>query len=262
MRDQTTAHPISIEPIPILETNYVWALHDGHNAVLVDPGRAAPPLQWLEDRSLTLNGLLITHHHWDHTDGIDEILRAHRVPVYGPADARIPQVDRPLVEGDRLRLEHPELALEILSVPGHTSIHLAYVGPDFVLCGDTLFSAGCGRLFEGDAEQMQSSLDKLAALPGHTRVFCAHEYTLDNCRFALQVEPDNPQLNERLEKVVRMRRQNQITLPSTIADELDINPFLRTRQPEVIAAAQRRKPGSGTKPHEVFGVIRSWKDKS
>jgi len=262
MRDQTTPEPIFIEAIPILETNYVWGLHDGQNAVLVDPGRAGAPLQWLMDRSLTLTGLLITHHHWDHTDGIDDILKAHRVPVYGPDDMRIPQVDHPLGEGDRLQLEHPALDMEILSVPGHTSIHLAYVGSDFVLCGDTLFSAGCGRMFEGDAEQMQASLDKLAALPGHTRVFCAHEYTLDNCRFALQVEPDNPQLNERLEQVVRMRRQSRITLPSTISDELDFNPFMRTRQPEVIAAAQRRKPGCGSKPHEIFGVIRSWKDKT
>ena len=253
-------HPLSIEAIPILETNYVWALHDGQSAVLVDPGRASAPLRWLDDQGLNLTGLLITHHHWDHTDGIDEILSAHPVPVYGPKDSRIPQVDHPLEEGDGLRINHPELELDILSVPGHTSIHLAYVGPDFVLCGDTLFSAGCGRLFEGTTEQMQTSLDKLAALPGKTRVFCAHEYTLDNCRFALQVEPDNADLKKRLEQVVKLRRQNQITLPSTISDELDFNPFMRIRQPEVIAAAQRKKPGCGSKPHEIFGVIRSWKD--
>jgi len=262
MRDQTKRQPISIEPIPILETNYVWALHDGQQAVLVDPGRADPPLQWLKDHSLTLAGLLITHHHWDHTDGIDGILDVHQVPVYGPKDSRIPQVDHPLEENDSLQIEHPEFNLKILSVPGHTSIHLAFVGADFVLCGDALFSAGCGRLFEGDAEQMQRSLDKLAALPGQTRVFCAHEYTLDNLRFALQVEPDNPDLNKRLEQVVRMRRHKHITLPSTIADELSFNPFLRTRRPDVIAAAQRKKPGCGSKPHEIFGVIRSWKDKA
>jgi hydroxyacylglutathione hydrolase len=253
---------LSIEPIPILETNYVWALHNGREAVLVDPGRAAAPLQWLRDRSLRLTGLLITHHHWDHTDGIDEILEAHSVPVYGPDDARIPQVDHPLAEGDTLSLDHPALDLEVLNVPGHTSIHLAFVGPDFVLCGDALFSAGCGRLFEGDAEQMQASLDKLAALPGQTRVYCAHEYTQDNCRFALQVEPDNDELTARLEQVIRMRRNHQITLPSTIADELSFNPFLRTRHPDVIAAARHRNPGCGTEPHEVFGVIRRWKDQS
>jgi hydroxyacylglutathione hydrolase len=254
--------PISIEAIPILETNYVWALHDGRHAVLVDPGRAGPPLKWLEARSLHLTGLLITHHHWDHTDGIDEILNAHPVPVYGPADDRIPQVDHPLGEGDVLELETPALALSVLSVPGHTSIHLAYVGEDFVLCGDALFSAGCGRLFEGDAEQMQQSMDKLAALPGTTRVCCAHEYTLDNCRFALQVEPDNAALNQRLEQAKKLRRGNRITLPSTIADELSFNPFLRTRQPGVIAAAQQRSPDCGSQPHEVFGVIRRWKDQS
>jgi len=255
-------NPISIDPIPILETNYVWALHDGERAVLVDPGRARAPLQWLDDQGLDLAGLLITHHHWDHTDGIDEVLSAHSVPVYGPKDSRIPQVDHPLEEGDTLRIENPELELKILSVPGHTSIHLAYVGTDFILCGDTLFSAGCGRLFEGSAEQMQTSLDKLAALPGPTRVFCAHEYTLDNLRFALQVEPDNPDLNERLEQVVKLRRHNQITLPSTIADELSFNPFLRTRQSSVIDSAQQRSPDCGTRPHEVFSVIRRWKDQS
>ena len=251
---------LSIEPIPILETNYVWALHDGKDALLVDPGRAEAPLRWLEDQSLNLTGLLITHHHWDHTDGIDEILAAHPVPVYGPEDHRIPQIDHPVSEGDNLHFATPGVDLEILSVPGHTSIHLAYVGPDFVLCGDTLFSAGCGRMFEGTPEQMQASLDKLSALPGPTRVYCAHEYTLDNCRFALQVEPDNSDLIKRHKDVKTLRDQGQITLPSTIDAERKFNPFLRVREKTVIQSAQIQNPNTGTSPEQVFATLRKWKD--
>jgi hydroxyacylglutathione hydrolase len=251
---------LQIEAIPILDSNYVWALHDGQDVLLVDPGRSAAPLDWLARTGLRLRGLLITHHHWDHTDGIDDILARHPVPVYGPEDSRIPQVDRPVAEGQRIVIDRPAVELDVLSVPGHTSIHLAFVGPDVVFCGDALFSAGCGRLFEGTPEQMQASLDKLAALPGKTRVYCAHEYTLDNCRFALQVEPDNAALIRRADEAKTLREQGEITLPSTIADERSFNPFLRTRQPDVIAAAQHRNPGCGTEPHEVFRVIRGWKD--
>jgi len=251
---------LQIEAIPILDTNYVWALHDGRDVLLVDPGHSAAPLDWLARTGRRLRGLLITHHHWDHTDGIDDILARHPVPVYGPEDSRIPQVDRPVEEGDRLVFDQPAVALRVLSVPGHTSIHLAFVGPDFVLCGDALFSAGCGRLFEGTPAQMQASLDKLAALPGETQVFCTHEYTVDNCRFALQVEPDNAALRRRAREAAALRERGEITLPSTIAEERNFNPFLRTREPDVIAAAQHRNPGSSTEPHEVFRVIRRWKD--
>ncbi|MEN1727193.1 MAG: hydroxyacylglutathione hydrolase [Pseudomonadota bacterium] len=250
----------SIEAIPILQNNYVWALHDGEHAVLVDPGRAEPALDWLQSRALQLTGLLITHHHWDHTDGVDEILEAHPVPVYGPSDDRITQVDHPVDEGVQVHLERPNITLDVLSVPGHTSIHLAFVGRDFVLCGDTLFSAGCGRLFEGTPEQMQASLDKLARLPGSTRVFCTHEYTLDNCGFALQVEPDNVDLIARAKQVRQWRSEGKISLPSTIGDERKFNPFLRTREPAVIQAALKRDPEAGVEPAQVLATIRRWKD--
>lgn len=252
--------PLSTEAIPVLETNYVWCLHDETDAVVVDPGEAGPPLDWLERKGLVLRGILITHHHADHTGGIDEMLARRRVPVFGPRDERIPQIDRPLAEGERVALSAPPLDLEVIDVPGHTSIHVAFYGHDLLLCGDALFSAGCGRVFEGTPAQLCASLDKLAALPGRTRVCCAHEYTLANCRFAREVEPDNKALKRRAEEVAELRAAGRITLPSTIEAERAFNPFLRVREPSVIEAARRRQPDCGESPEEVFAVLRSWKD--
>ena len=252
--------PLHIHPVPILESNYVWILHDRQHAVMVDPGRAEAPLAWLDEQGLTLTALLITHHHWDHTDGIDDVLARHPVPVWGPDDRRIPQITHSIDEGDHIHIDQPDLALEVLDVPGHTSIHLAFVGSDFVLCGDALFSAGCGRMFEGTAGQFQASLDKLAALPGQTRVYCTHEYTQDNCRFAQAVEPDNPHLKARARQVSALRENNEITLPSTIAEEKNYNPFLRLREPTIIQAAQTRNPNCNGTPESVFATLRSWKD--
>lgn len=252
--------PLSIEAIPALESNYIWALHDGRHAILVDPGESGPPLRWLADTGLELTALLITHHHWDHTDGIDGILAEHAVPVYGPEDRRITQIDHPLREGDRVDIEAPKARFEVLSVPGHTSIHLAYFGHQMVLCGDALFSAGCGRLFEGTPGQMLASLDKLAALPADTRVLCAHEYTVANCRFALAVEPENEDLQARAQEAEALRKKGEITLPSQIGAERRFNPFLRTREPTVIQAARQHDPDCGSNPVEVFAALRRWKD--
>lgn len=252
--------PLSFNAIPTLESNYVWGLHDGHHALLVDPGEAGPPLDWLEEHGLTLSALLITHHHWDHTDGIDDILAEHPVPVYGPEDRRISQVDHPLREGDRVEIDSPEARFEILSVPGHTSIHIAFFGHRMLLCGDALFSAGCGRMFEGTPEQMLASLDKLADLPADTRVLCAHEYTQANCHFALAVEPDNPDLQERAREVEALREKGRITLPSSIGAERRFNPFLRTREAAVIEAVRAHDPDCGKAPVEVFAALRRWKD--
>jgi len=252
--------PLSIDAIPALESNYVWALHDGRHALLVDPGEAGTPLNWLADKGLELSALLITHHHWDHTGGIDDVLAEHPVPVYGPEDRRIPQVDHPLREGDHAEFDAPGALFEILSVPGHTSIHIAYFGHRLVLCGDALFSAGCGRMFEGTPEQMLASLDKLADLPADTRMFAAHEYTVANCRFALAVEPDNRDLQERAREAETLRESGQITLPSSIGAERRFNPFLRTREPTVIDAARAHDPACGETPAEVFATLRRWKD--
>lgn len=252
--------PLTIEAIKILDTNYVWAMHNDHHALLVDPGEAETPLRWLEDRRLTLSALLITHHHGDHTNGIDGILERHDIPVWGPDDQRIPQVDRPVHDGEQIKLNAPELNLEVLSIPGHTSIHLAFFGDGMVMCGDQLFSAGCGRLFEGTPEQMLASLDRLAALPDDTRMYCGHEYTAANCRFALEVEPDNPDLQARAAEARRIQRSGGITLPSTIGAEHRFNPFLRVREPAVIAAVQKHEPDCDSDPVSVFAALRRWKD--
>lgn len=252
--------PLSIDAIPTLESNYVWALHDGRCALLVDPGEADPPLNWLAENGLELTALLITHHHWDHTNGIDGILAQHAVPVYGPEDRRIPQVDHPVREGDHVEIDSPAANFEILSVPGHTSIHIAYFGHRLVLSGDALFSVGCGRMFEGTPEQMLASLDKLAELPADTRVFCGHEYTVANCRFALAVEPENEDLQERSRKAEALREKGEITLPSRIGDERRYNPFLRSREPAIVKAVKDHQPGCGEDPVDVFAALRRWKD--
>jgi hydroxyacylglutathione hydrolase len=257
-----TRMPLNIEPIPAFETNYIWALHDGTRCALVDPGSSPEALAFLQDHGLTLCALILTHHHHDHIGGVDDILRHHPVPTWGPKDVRIPQVTHPVGEGDRAHV--PELGLEfsVLETPGHTTTHIMYYNDDILLAGDTLFSIGCGRLFEGTPEQMQHSLDKLRPLPDSTLVYCAHEYTTDNCRFARQVEPDNPTLTARQDQATKLRAENQVTIPSTLAEERAANPFLRTREPAVIEAANNREPGTGKSPEAVFGVIRRWKDKS
>ena len=252
--------PLQIQPIPAFETNYIWALHDDEHCAIVDPGSAPEVQDFLSANGLTLCALLLTHHHQDHIGGVDALLARRAVPVWGPEDARMPRVDRVVAEGDRARV--PELGLEfqVLETPGHTRTHIVYHDDTRLLAGDTLFSAGCGRLFEGSPAQMQQSLDKLAALDPGVLVYCAHEYTADNCRFALAVEPDNETLKRWAQEVDRRRAQDTITLPTRLGDELAYNPFLRTREPSVIAAAQAREPACGTDPAEVFGVIRRWKD--
>ncbi len=252
--------PLQIQPIPAFETNYIWALHDDRHCAIVDPGSAPEVLEFLEAQDLTLCALLLTHHHHDHIGGVDALLSRQAVPVWGPADERMPQVDRVVAEGDRALV--PELGLEfqVIETPGHTRTHIVYHDDARLLAGDTLFSVGCGRLFEGSPAQMQRSLDKLAALDPDIMVYCAHEYTADNCRFALAVEPGNGPLERWAEEVERRRAQGAITLPTRLGDELAYNPFLRTRESSVIAAARAREPASGTDPAEVFGVIRRWKD--
>jgi hydroxyacylglutathione hydrolase len=254
--------PLAVEPIAAFETNYIWAIHDGRNCALVDPGSSAEPLNYLRDRGLGLCAIILTHHHYDHVGGVDDILAETRVPVWGPVDDRIPQVDHPVREGDRAEIPTLGLEFDVLETPGHTSSHIIYHNDTMMLAGDTLFSIGCGRLFEGTPEQMQRSLDKLDRLPGGLKVYCAHEYTRDNCRFALSVEPDNEALRSRADEVLKLRRQDRITLPSTLADERRANPFLRTREAAVIEAANRREPDTGSDPAAVFGVIRRWKDQS
>ncbi|MCP8898526.1 hydroxyacylglutathione hydrolase [Gilvimarinus xylanilyticus] len=251
---------------PALQTNYFWLLQPDDSksvAYIFDPGDATAVKQQLQARGLTLAGIVITHHHWDHTDGIDELVADCKVPVYGPRSDKIPQVDHVLSEGDKLTLG--PLTLDVLETPGHTLDHISYLlqtpEQDLLFCADTLFAGGCGRMFEGSPEQFLSSLNRLKALPERTQVCCSHEYTVDNLRFAQAAEPDNRAIAERLARETEKRRQGQSTLPSTIGLEKQTNPFLRTDSPSLKASVKKHTGLKAPREHEVFAALRQWKDR-
>ncbi len=253
---------VTIEAIPAFSDNYIWMIGaPGRSAVaVVDPGDAAPVLEVLESSGSHLGAILLTHHHGDHTGGVSELVARHPVPVFGPELEAIPDVDNP-VRGDQVvALADLDLYLRVVDVPGHTAGHVAYVGPDFALVGDTIFAGGCGRVFEGTMEQMHASLTRLAALPPETTIYCAHEYTVANLCFAREVEPGNRALEQRLEDAVAARTAGDATVPSQLADELATNPFLRCERPPIAAAAERRAGRRLASEAEVFAVIRGWKD--
>lgn len=253
---------IQITPIPAFHDNYIWALgHPGNNAlVVVDPGDAKPVIEFLNNSSYQLAAILITHHHPDHIGGIDELRKHSEVPVYGPANENIPHCDHRLFDGDDVYLADIDTAFNVMEVPGHTAGHIALYNDDILLCGDTLFAAGCGRLFEGTAEQMHHSLSRLAALPESTKVYCTHEYTLANLKFAEAVEPDNEAIKQRTVIATELRQTNLPTLPSTIKLELATNPFLRCDQPSVKHAAEQQAGQPLNNSTEVFAVLRAWKN--
>lgn len=250
-------------PIPAFNDNYIWMLHDERRALVVDPGDAQPVLAALARDGLTLESILVTHHHGDHTGGVEVLRQDTGAQVYGPAAERMPEPLQRLGDGDTIT--PLGLRFEVLLVPGHTAGHIAYWGqiPDadpVLFCGDTLFSAGCGRLFEGTPGQMLASLTRLAALPEATRVCCAHEYTLGSLRFALAVEPDNTDLQAYQAHARTLRQQLLPTLPSSIGLEKAVNPFLRTHLPKVVHAVQQIDPNADD-PVAVFAALRTWKDK-
>ncbi|MCY3853439.1 MAG: hydroxyacylglutathione hydrolase [Gammaproteobacteria bacterium] len=249
------------EAIPAFQDNYLWLLSSRGKGVLVDPGDAGPVMDALESRQLELSAILITHHHADHIGGVAELRSAWpNVQVFGPEDSRIP-ADIRVSEGMTVSLEALGLGtFEVLEVPGHTRSHIAYYGGGDLYCGDTVFVCGCGRLFEGTPEQMHSSLSKIRCLPEETRVYCAHEYTLDNVEFALWVEPDNEDLKSYQAEAMTMRKAGTPTVPSTLGLEKKCNPFLRFDAPAVVAAAQSRMGRKDLAEYEVFGEIRRWKD--
>lgn len=248
-------------PLPAFSDNYIWLLRpeDSNRIVIVDPGAAGPVIGCLETEDLELAAILITHHHWDHTSGLSELLAYHAVPVHGPASLHIPLIDHPAGDGQTIR-PLPDLVFEVMAVPGHTLDHLAYYGGGIVLSGDTLFAAGCGRLFEGSPKVMYQSLQRLAALPAETRVCCAHEYTLSNLEFGHLIEPSNTAITHRLEHVRALRAADRPSLPSTIREERLTNPFLRCDEPEVIATAEAYAGHRLEGPIEVFATLRAWKN--
>ena len=252
--------------LPAFTDNYIWMLHNGREALVVDPGDAAPVKQALGDVGLTLSAILVTHHHLDHVGGLAALQR-EGLPVYGPAQEDIAGITHPLREGDHI--DWCGLHMQVLDVPGHTRGHIAYFlpeglgasDPDPVLfAGDTLFSAGCGRVFDGTLEQLYDSLLKLSRLPDATRVCATHEYTLGNLRFALAVEPDNPDLVSHLARCEALRAQHQPTLPSTLQVEKGINPFLRCTQSDVVASALEHG-AEDAHPQAVFAALRQWKNR-
>jgi len=251
---------MAIHAVPAFKDNYIWILEDGRNAVAVDPGEAAPVDAFLGSRDLRLSAILATHHHADHVGGLPDLVRRWKCPTFGPAREVPAGIDRRLTEGDAFEVPGLGIELATLDIPGHTAGHIALFGPDAVFCGDTLFTCGCGRLFEGTAAQMHASLGKLAQLPGSTRVYCGHEYTLANIRFAEAVEAGNKLLAERKARDTARRDRGEATVPSTIEEELNTNPFLRCEEPEVVAAAERRAGRTLAGPVEVFAEIREWKN--
>jgi hydroxyacylglutathione hydrolase len=257
----TALHSPSVRALPAFQDNYLWLIHDGVNAAVVDPGDSAPVLAALAEQGLTLTAILLTHHHADHTGGVPALLAHAAVPVYGPRHDNIAAVTVPLGEGDRVAVPGLDLRFEVIDVPGHTLGHIAYYSSEaqWLFCGDTLFAGGCGRIFEGTPAQMAASLGKLAALPDETAVYCAHEYTLANLRFARAVEGDNPALQARITSDTAKREANQATVPSTIGLEKATNPFLRYTQPAIAAAlveAGKLKPGAA--PLDNFTALRAW----
>lgn len=249
-----------LHPIRVLRDNYVWLVATtAGDAVLVDPGEAAPVLAVLQERRLRLRSILLTHHHPDHIGGVAGILAEFDAQVIAPRDPRIPCANRHVDDASRIGIPGTELEFMAIHVPGHTSTHVAYHGHGLLFCGDTLFSVGCGRLFEGTPQQMLDSLNKLAALAADTKVCCGHEYTESNCAFALGLEPGNSRLQQRAAQVAHLRAAGLPSLPSTLADEMDCNPFLRTDSAEIRASLSRDLPEDAS-PVEVFAAVRALKD--
>ncbi len=254
---------LDIIPIHAFQDNYIWTLHNRQHAAVVDPGDAAPVRAHLDAHRLKLAAILCTHHHGDHVGGVRELAQVYNVPVYGPQLENISCVSHPVAEGDVIAIAELNIRLDVLDIPGHTRGHVAYLGMGAVFCGDTLFGCGCGRLFEGTMAQLHHSLQRLASLPDDTRVYCAHEYTEANIRFALACEPGNAQLKKRQAEARTLRAAGLPTLPSSIALEKATNPFLRCTEQEVIQNAGREAGLELASGNEmtVFTALREWRNR-
>ncbi len=252
-----------ITAIPAFKDNYIWALHDAHQAVVVDPGEAAPVLAFLSAQGLTLTGILCTHRHHDHIGGIEKLRAVYNVPVYGRRHEKNPHITEDLREAEQLKLAAFNLTFDIMEIPGHLDDHIAFfasaASPPILFCGDVLFGAGCGKNFEGEAAQLHHSLQRLSTLPDQTLAYCAHEYTASNLRFATVCEPENPAVQQRIAETLKLRESNMATVPFSIALEKATNPFLRCTQPGIVHLLQQH----GLKDSSelaVFTALRKWRD--
>lgn len=259
-----TSSLLEITAVPALHDNYIWIVHDDLHAAAVDPGEAGPALAYLDAHYLQLDAILCTHRHLDHTGGIAKLREVYNVPVYGRRHPGNPHITDDLREGSKLKLDALGCVLDIIEIPGHLDDHLAYIAPGVLFCGDVLFGAGCGRNFEGSLAQLHHSLQRLAHLPGDTRVYCAHEYTLANLRFALACEPGNQSIQQRIAAARQLLAANHPTVPSTIALENATNPFLRCTEPEIIRTLQERGLADaselGVSELAVFTALRTWRN--
>ena len=259
-----SANSLTVLTVPAFRDNYIWLIHNGSQAVVVDPGESAPVQAALDKHGLTLSAIVLTHRHDDHIGGVADLLQKNSVPVYGPRNENpaIPAVTHPVAEGDNVTIPALPLDLKVIDTPGHTLGHIAFYAEtqNWLFCGDTLFAAGCGRIFEGTPKQMAESLTKLAALPDNTLVFCAHEYTLANLQFALAVEPDNPALQARFDDAKKTREQGNPTIPSTIALEKATNPFLRYADATIMSNLVDKGLLTQRDPVASFTAIREWKN--
>jgi hydroxyacylglutathione hydrolase len=255
---------MDIDFIPAFADNYIWCLSksDSNAAVVVDPGDAAPVLSHLKKHDLKLSAILITHKHWDHIGGIQQLSGSFPgIPVYGPRNEAIEGVTVKVGEGERVALPEIDAAFDVLDVPGHTEGHVAYLGEGVLFCGDTLFAAGCGRVFSGTHAQLYASLQKIASLSPDTRLYCAHEYTLDNLGFAQWVEAESMALKQRIQRDRASRKAGLPTVPSTLKEELATNPFMRCHKQQVMAAAEKYAGKQLSNAAAVFTAIRDWKDR-
>jgi hydroxyacylglutathione hydrolase len=243
----------SIIPLRALKDNYIWVICDPNKqyAAVVDPGDAIPVIKFLESNNIFLTDILLTHHHQDHSAGIPELLAYSNVPVWRSSNT---------TEGMTILLEKQQITLKVIEIPGHTLDHIAFYNDDLLFCGDTLFSAGCGRVFEGTAAQMLHSLQKLKNLSENIKVYCGHEYTVNNLNFAARVDPENQALQQRLQQAQQLQAQDLPTLPSTMQQELSYNPFLRTNNPVIIDSVSQHCAGELQDEVAVFAELRQWKN--
>ena len=248
-----------LRPLPAFTDNYIWTLSDAAGrAVIVDPGDAAPVIEAVQ-AGMKPVAILLTHHHDDHIGGAAALIEKFNIPCHGPVDARIRFPVQPAREGDRVRIDALDLDLDVMEVPGHTTSHIAFHGGGYLFCGDTLFSLGCGRMFEGTPVQFLASLDRLAALPGDVKVCCGHEYTQSNGRFSIAAELENAERDHRLAEVADLRARGLPSVPSPMSSELACNPFLRLDQPGLRAGLEHRGVAPGDRTAS-FAALRSWKD--